>query len=133
MVGLSVMIVKDGKILLGKRKSSHGTGEFAFPGGHIEYMESFEGCIFREVQEETALEIKNIRFLHIANVKEYFPKHYVHLSFVADWAGGEWKVLEPEKCESWGWYEFDNLPSPLFATVQMTVQSYKTGKNFYDA
>ena len=32
-VGVGVMVFKDGKILLGKRKGAHGEGEQAFPGG----------------------------------------------------------------------------------------------------
>ncbi|MEK6841001.1 MAG: DNA mismatch repair protein MutT, partial [Nanoarchaeota archaeon] len=32
-VGVGVMIFKNGKILLSKRKGSHGAGEYAFPGG----------------------------------------------------------------------------------------------------
>jgi 8-oxo-dGTP diphosphatase len=37
-VGVGVMIVKEATVLLGQRKGSHGNGEFAFPGGHLEYM-----------------------------------------------------------------------------------------------
>jgi 8-oxo-dGTP diphosphatase len=33
-VGVGVCIVKDNKVLLGKRKNSHGDGTWAFPGGH---------------------------------------------------------------------------------------------------
>ncbi len=40
-VGIGVMVVKDGHVLIGKRVSSHGEGEYCFPGGHMEYMESF--------------------------------------------------------------------------------------------
>ena len=61
-VGIGVMIFKDDKILLGKRKGSHGEDEYAFPGGHLEYMESFAGCARREVSEECGIEIDNIRF-----------------------------------------------------------------------
>src|SRR5215469_4737907 len=43
-VGVGVMILKDGKVLIGKRKGAHGAGEWAWPGGHLEYMESFEDC-----------------------------------------------------------------------------------------
>ena len=32
-VGLGVMVMKDGKVLLGKRKGSHGAGEYVWPGG----------------------------------------------------------------------------------------------------
>ena len=49
-VGVGVMIFKNGKVLLGKRKGSHGEGEFALPGGHLEYMEGFANCASREVQ-----------------------------------------------------------------------------------
>ena len=70
-VGLGVMVVKDGKVLLGKRKGSHGQGEYAWPGGHMEYMESFEECAKREVKEETGIEIADITFLRLMNLKMY--------------------------------------------------------------
>ena len=46
-VGVGVMVLKDGKVLLTRRKGSHGAGEYSFPGGHLEYMESFEDCARR--------------------------------------------------------------------------------------
>ena len=131
-VGVGVMILKDGKILLGKRKGSHGDGEFAFPGGHLEYMESFSDCAKREVGEECEMEIKNIRFQYLANVTKYSPKHYIHIGLVADWKSGEPKVLEPEKSGSWGWYNMGNLPQPMFEMCRLSVESHKTGKNYFD-
>lgn len=132
-VGMGVMILKEGKVLLGKRKGSHGSGEYAFPGGHLEYMESFADCARRETREECSIEIKNIRFLFLANVTAYAPKHYAHIGLVADWKSGEPRVLEPEKLESWGWYDFDDLPQPLFETCRMSMDSLKTGRNYYDS
>lgn len=126
------MILKDGKVLLGKRKGSHGEGEFAFPGGHLEYMESFADCVKRELAEECGIEVKNIRFQFVANVTKYAPKHYAHIGLLADWAGGEAKVLEPEKCESWNWYEVEDLPKPMFTMCEMAIDAYKIGKNYYD-
>ena len=40
VVGVGVLIMKDGKVLLGRRKNILGDGEFSCPGGHLEYMES---------------------------------------------------------------------------------------------
>src|SRR3989344_8643426 len=125
LVGIGVMVFRDGKILLAKRKGSHGAGEYSFPGGHFEYMESFENCIRREVAEEAGIEIKNIKFLYVANIKQYAPKHYVHLGFTAEWASGEPKILEPDKHEAWGWSDVDNLPKPLFAPSKFSVEMYK--------
>ncbi len=132
-VGIGIMIVKNNKVLLGLRKGSHGEGEYAFPGGHLEYMESFEACARREVREECSIEIDNIRFQFLANITKYAPKHYVHIGLVADWKRGESKVLEPEKCESWGWYKIDNLPEPTFEFAKIAIESYKTGKLYYDS
>jgi 8-oxo-dGTP diphosphatase len=70
-VGVGVMIVKNGFVLLGKRKGAHGEGEYAFPGGHLEYMESFAQCAQRETREECGIEIENIRFQFVANVTTY--------------------------------------------------------------
>lgn len=131
-VGVGIMILKDRKILLGKRKGSHGEGEFAFPGGHLEYMESFADCAVREVHEECGLIIDNIRFQYVANITKYAPKQYVHIGLVADWKEGEPQVLEPEKSESWNWYGIDDLPSFIFETSKLAVRCHKTGETYLD-
>jgi 8-oxo-dGTP diphosphatase len=131
-VGVGVMIVKDGTVLLGQRRGSHGDGEFAFPGGHLEYMESFEHCAKRETQEECGIEIGNIRFQFLANVKTYAPKHYVHIGLLADWQSGTPEVLEPEASGPWAWYDVDHLPQPLFEMCRLAIESYKTGRDYYD-
>lgn len=87
-VGVGVMVFKEGKVLMGKRVSSHGAGEWSWPGGHMEYMESFEECAKREVREEAGIEIENVRFLRLLNLKDYAPKHYVDIGLIADWKSG---------------------------------------------
>ena len=123
-VGVGVMVMKDGKVLLSQRIGSHGSSEFAFPGGHLEYGETFEGCAEREVAEECGdnFKIKNIRFLHLVNVvKRYAPKHYVHIGVAAEWAEGEPTRMEPEKQGEWGWYDPENLPEPMFEMCRLAI------------
>src|SRR5258707_8500479 len=50
-VGVGVVVVRDGKVLLGLRRGSHGSGAWALPGGHLEWGESVESCARREVTE----------------------------------------------------------------------------------
>jgi 8-oxo-dGTP diphosphatase len=123
LVGICVVVVhpKDGKILLGKRKGSHGDGEYAAPGGHLEHGESFAGCATREVMEETGVQIGALRFLRVLNCTAYAPKHYVDLAFAAEWKSGEPTVREPDKVEHWDWYDPDELPSPLFSMVPSAI------------
>jgi len=131
-VGIGVMIFKDGKVLMSQRKSKLGTGELAFPGGKLEYMESYEDCCRRECREEAGIEITNIRFLYAANIRRYAPKHFAHFTMIADWASGEPQVLEPEKSGEWKWYDPANLPDvPMFETCRMAFEAYKTGQVYF--
>ena len=129
---VGVMIWKEGKILLGKRKGSHGSGEYAFPGGHLEFDESFRECTKREILEEINIEIKNLEFMSLANFILNENRQDILVSFSAEWESGDLKIMEPEKCDGWGWYDLEDLPSPLFYPTKITIDSYKTGKNFYD-
>lgn len=132
-VGIGIMVMNGSKVLLGKRIYSHGAGEWQFPGGHLEFGESFEGCAKREAKEEADIEIENVKFLFLANVKKYANKHYVHIGLIADYKSGKPRVLEPEKCEDWDWYDLDKVPSPLFEMVRLSFEAYKTGQNYFDS
>jgi len=129
---VGVMVFKDGKVLIGKRKGSHGAGEYSVPGGHLEFKESFEECAKRETLEEAGVDIENIKFLCVMNIDKHEGRQDVTLGVVTNWKSGEAKIMEPNKCDGWGWYDLDNLPEPLFYPTQIIIDSYKTGKNYYD-
>ena len=133
-VGMGVMVLNDkGEVLLQKRKGAHAEGQYALPGGHLEYMESFADCAKREVREECGMEIDDVQLLCLANEKENVPKHYINICVRAHWKSGEPHIMEPERTESLGWYSLDDLPSPLFASTARAITSYKTGQIFFDA
>ena len=129
---VGVMIFKEDKILLGKRRGSHGHGEYSCPGGHLEYDESFEECVARETEEETGISIENIKFLSVANILKHENRQDILLNFTADWDSKEHRTDPDEKIGEWHWYSLDNLPSPIFYPTQILIDSYKTGKTFYD-
>lgn len=133
-VGIGIMVMKDGKVLMSKRKAKHGAGQFQFPGGHLEFNESFEECAERECLEEAGITINGIKFQFLANIKGiYKGKHYVHIGLKADWKNGIPQTMEPNKSTDWAWYSFDKLPTPLFEMVRLTFDSLKTGKTYYDS
>ncbi|HEU5357581.1 MAG TPA: NUDIX domain-containing protein, partial [Gemmatimonadales bacterium] len=47
-LGVGVLILREGKLLLGQRRGSHGAGTWAPPGGHLDSGESVEQCACRE-------------------------------------------------------------------------------------
>ena len=53
------LVFKDGKLLIAKRpENSHLGGMWEFPGGKLEFGESYEICLKREIEEELGIKIK---------------------------------------------------------------------------
>jgi 8-oxo-dGTP diphosphatase len=121
-VGVAAIITdKEGRILMGQRKGSHGAGTWSLPGGHIDFGEEPEDTIRREVLEETGLDVGQV-IVHegCPYVNTYFHKEgkqYITLFFVAEYIGGEPQLKEPEKCGGWSWYPHNCLPKPLFGAL----------------
>ncbi len=114
-VGVGVLIIKNGLLLLGKRKGSHGSGSWSPPGGHLEFGETIKECAKREVLEETGLKIKNASLGPYTNdIFEDEQKHYLTVFVTANPASGTPQTLEPQKCERWDWFKWTNLPDSLF-------------------
>ncbi len=122
LVGVGVIIRRDGKVLLGKRKGSHGASTWGLPGGHLEAGETVEDCAIREAAEETGLQIVRTVNAGFANdIFEAENKHYVTLFVEAIDPGGTPELLEPDKCESWEWFSPSQLPEDLFIPFRTFV------------
>ncbi len=122
-VGVGVAVIKDGKVLLGKRKNAHGEGTWSFPGGHLEYQETWSACAIRETLEETGLSIKNVRFGAVTNDIFYAEqKHYVTIIMLSDYVSGDLRNMEPDKCEKWEWFTWENLPDALFVSIKSLLK-----------
>ena len=117
------MVVRDGQILLGRRKGSHGAGEYAWPGGHLEFGETLEECVAREIDEETGLVVRPVRPVALSNVIKY-GRHYIDIQYLVDYVSGIPEVREPDKVEQWAWYFLDALPEPLFEFARCGLAGY---------
>lgn len=126
-VGAGVVIIKDGKTLLAKRKGAHAAGSYGSLGGHVEFGESPIEAVKREAREELGIEIGNIKFSCCTSMIKY-GQHYIDISFVAEIISGEPKIMEPEKIESLEWYALNNLPEPLFEPVKKVLEALKNGE-----
>ena len=123
-VGVGVIIVRDRKVLLGLRRGAHGAGDWALPGGHLEWGESIENCARREVKEETGLELGVVGQAPYTNdVMAADGKHYVTCFVEAVALAGEAQVMEPTKCERWAWFAWLEMPEKLFQPLKTLVES----------
>ena len=123
-IGVGVIIKKDKKVLLGKRIGEHGTGTWSFPGGHIEFGETPEEAAERETKEEAGISICHIyKGPYTSDVHEGEGKHYITLFLIADYASGNARVMEPDKFEKWEWFLWDELPLPLFLSIENLIKT----------
>ena len=122
-IGIGV-IVRDGeKVLLGLRRNAHGEGTWGFPGGHLEFGEPILDCAKREALEETGLRPTDLAYGPYTNdIFELDEKHYVTLFVIAEYEGGIPQRLEPQKCEEWRWFPWNQLPVPLFLPIQNLIK-----------
>ena len=115
VIGVGVLIWRDKKLLLGERAVKDRDRCWQFPGGYLEGNESVIECARREVREETSLKVKNLRHLGFTDKTFDAVKHKVITLLIScEFSSGEAKLLEPQKCSCWKWFDYDNLPVPLF-------------------
>lgn len=116
-VGTSAIVVRDGLVLMGRRRGGSGAGQWAFPGGAIDPGEAPEATAARELYEETGLVATAVTRADWTSV--ILPDagtHWITLHHRVE-ADGEPVRLEPDKVEGWSWVRWDQLPRPLFPPV----------------
>jgi len=128
-----VMILKNGKVLLGQRhedpkKASslmHGESTWTMPGGKMEFHETFEDMVYRETLEETWLKInKNkLKFISITNDIVH-DNHFVTIGFLCEDFSGEPKVMEPDEITKRERFDLNNLPKPLYFPSEKVLKNY---------
>ena len=118
-VGVACLVVRDGRLLLMRRRGSHGSGTWSTPGGHLDPGETLEACAIRETREETRVRVERVRFVAITNdVFEADARHYVTVWMLAEAHSGEAEVGEEREMYEVGWFPLRDLPDPLFLSLE---------------
>jgi 8-oxo-dGTP diphosphatase len=123
-VGIGVIVERKGKILVGRRLSSHGSGTWEIPGGHLEFGESFEQAAEREVREETGLQRIEAKAVVSLNNDIAYDKHYVSIGVLVTSEMGEPTNPEPEHSTDWHWCDPNKLPEPFFPHSRNVVNHW---------
>jgi ADP-ribose pyrophosphatase YjhB (NUDIX family) len=90
-VAVGAVVRRGDEILLVRRGRGTAVGQWAIPGGRVEFGEGLKAAVAREVREETGLDVRVGRFLGWAERMGDDPAlyHYVILDFAAE-------VLDPD-------------------------------------
>ena len=130
-IGVNVFVVRDGKLLLGKRKNCYGAGTWALPGGHLEQGEKLVAGAARELMEETGLSAESFEFTNIVNDPSTKKRHYLQIGFLAIGVKGEPDNKEPERCEEWCWFDLSALPENIFPNHKKQIELFVAKQGRY--
>lgn len=101
-----IVLVRRGDKLLLIRNAAWNIGRFSLVAGFLDFGESLEECVQREVREEAGVEVTNIRY--VGSQCWPFPSQQM-IGFLADYAGGEVRPDGVEVVEA-EWFPEDAQP-----------------------
>lgn len=135
-MGFGIMILKDNKVLLGKRHDDpekadsllHGEGQWTMPGGKLHFGEDLQEAAAREVEEETGLKVdpKHLKLISITN-DIVSTAHFMTSGWLCTEFEGEPQVLEPDEITKWEWFDIKELPSPMYKSSEKLLKNYLDG------
>lgn len=119
----AVILEKEGKILLVKRKYLPAAGDFSLPSGFMEREESPEKTAVREVKEETGLDIRLKHLLNVYKAADDPRAKVVLIVYTGEIIGGELKA--GDDASEVGFYPQSSIPSNLaFRSHRKALQDY---------
>lgn len=94
IVGVGVVVLKDGQVLLIRRGKPPRLGEWSLPGGKQELGETLHDTARREVLEETGIDCMIVSLLDAIDMiardgDGAIERHFTLIDYVADWVSGE--------------------------------------------
>ena len=121
---VGVVLVRDGRVLLGRHTYGAGRGNLILPGGYLEEGETAEEAAVREVLEETGVTCEVDRLVSCRlNSKEFY------LIFQAHYVSGEARAADDENSEEL-WVDVDEAleRDDVALLTQYAIRSAKEGK-----
>jgi 8-oxo-dGTP diphosphatase len=114
MVGVGVLIEKDGKYLLIRRAADPDKGMWSVPGGLVEVGETVKDAAVREAMEETGLRVELVERLGVVDKimrddEGRVMYHFIIVQFLARIVEGEVKAMD-DALEA-QWVRLSELPS----------------------
>lgn len=120
---VDAIIEHNGGIILIKRGKEPFLGKWALPGGHVDYGESLEHAVVREVLEETSLTLKDYSQFKAYSDTDRDPRgHYITMVFIGTGYG---KLMSGDDACDAKIFSLDNLPELAFDHAQILADYVK--------
>ncbi|AOT69242.1 nucleotide triphosphate diphosphatase NUDT15 [Geosporobacter ferrireducens] len=122
-VGVAAIVIKDKKLLMGKRQGSYA-GQWCIPCGYVEWDEDVYDAVVREFFEETGLKI-NISYVYTVLSNFHNPaQHTVGIWFMAEVASGTEEA--GDDLEEVEYFSYADMPVLAFPTDRDVIEKLKT-------
>ncbi len=116
----------EGQVLLGEvneKWQMEGKYLWGLPGREISFGETLDLCAKRNLHEELGMEMIYGEVVCV-NSNFGFDNHYVVVGISVK-AKGVPTIKKPEDWIEWKWFELSNIPSALFPSAKLTLDSIK--------
>lgn len=103
-------------------------GNWDIGGGGVEFEDTVENTLRKEIKEEYDCEIKKFEFLGFRDVlreQNGSPSHWIALDYRILVNRTEVKNNEPHKFDDIGFFRLDNLPQNLHSQLHIFFNKYK--------
>lgn len=120
-ISIDALIITDNKILLIKRGSEPYKGLWALPGGHLDWDETLEEAVIREVKEETGLKVTSINFLKVYSTPSRHPRQLIAVAYQVETSG---KPQAGDDARELKFFPFANLPKQLAFDHQHIIDDH---------
>jgi 8-oxo-dGTP diphosphatase len=121
---VDALVLDDKKrLLLVERGRDPYKGKFALPGGFVEYGETVESAVVRELEEETGLKAKVLDIFGVYSDPNRDPRgHTVTIVYLMEYQGGEPKGNDDAAAARF--FPIDRLP-PLAFDHDRIVEDFR--------
>lgn len=105
-----------GKVLLSRRGplARNDRGKWDFPGGSIEFGETCEQAVQRELKEEFDIDVEVVEFLEVVDhILLDEKQHWVAPSYIAVVISGEPNIMESGKLDDWKWADISEIDETI--------------------
>ena len=114
---VEAIIVKNGLLLLLRRKNNPAKGQWWFPGGRIRKGESLEEALCREVKEETGLDVTACKLVNVYS--RLFPeRHDITIVFLCKCSGDKVTLNEEHTEHKF----FKDIPRDIHPYILQAIQ-----------
>ncbi|AJC23637.2 NUDIX hydrolase [Pandoraea pulmonicola] len=121
-IGCGAAIHRDGRILLIRRLRDPEAGCWGLPGGKLDWAETVEDAVRREIREELAIVLGEVRLLCIVDqIDVARHAHWVAPVYEVTEFSGEPRVMEPEKHAAYAWFSRSELPAELTYATRVAL------------